>query len=274
MGLCAASPPALFLPVEWTFADLDRRVVEAYLNALRQSKGWQPGSLAHQVSALSGVFRFLVARHHLKSNPCQSLRPRLKESPAPLPEGEEAAVLGLFAQEPDGLRSARLLALLELLYGAGLRPSQVYQVRAIQCAADAPLARIQWQQGSVEQPLTPPGLNRLRAYLEQRLLALESAADAPHEAPFWVDRRGRACSPALLARQVQRAMRRQGLSGGAASLRMLAAKHFGQRGGDLRSLQRLLGAKRLGRLDRYRPAPEFRAVLEQFRKAHPRNLPE
>jgi site-specific recombinase XerD len=71
-------------------------------------------------------------------------------------------------------------------------------------------------------------------------------------------------------------MVRAGLQGGAATLRQLAARHFRARGADVRSLQRFLGARRLGGLERYSPrargreAETLRRVAEALRRVHPR----
>ena len=117
------------------------------------------------------------------------------------------------------------------------------------------------------RPLSAPGLERARRYL-----GLRKAATAERRgAAFWVDARGLPCSPARLSREVGREMERAGLPPRPSLLRHLAARHFAERGGDTRSLRKLLGAKRLGSLDRYAP-PDYQQVTRQFRSVHPRQL--
>lgn len=307
LALCASEPDALFLPADWGFSDLDRRVVETFLNTLQAERGWKPMSMAYYITALSAFFRFLKSRHHIAVNPCARLRPRLDGALSAPPADEADAVLRLFDAPADTLDRARLALLLELLYGAGLRPTQAYAVRTL--TVDAPLGRVRLQTGAAWQDfaLSPGGLARAERYLALRAEALaalgagipagagapmapgagpaaDPAADAP-TAPdeagqegdgvaFWIDRRGRACTPARLARHVSRAMRAAGLSGGPASLRVLAARHFGQRGADIRSVQQLLGARRLGQLDRFQPSSDLKRLMAQFRRAHPRQSSE
>jgi site-specific recombinase XerD len=65
-------------------------------------------------------------------------------------------------------------------------------------------------------------------------------------------------------------MEAEGLTGGPSVLRLLAARHFSERGGDVRSVQQLLQARRLGQLDRFVPEPDLKTLTAQFRRAHPR----
>lgn len=265
LGRCAAAPEQLLLPEAWTPASLDKRALELHLNALRDGRNWKAGALAQQASALHAFFRYLQAQGHIQEDPAGSLRPRLPEAPPPPPSGEEAAVQRMFRRRVAGFEDARLLALLELLYGAGLRPSQAYRTRAVTAEAGGRV-RIALPEDALEAVLSAEGLARLETYQTLRARAASTAPDAP----FWVDARGHACSPARLARQVRRAMEAEDLAGGPAVLRQLAARHFIQRGGDLRSMQKLLRAKRLGRLDRYQDPPDFAGLVAQFKQAHPR----
>ncbi len=289
LALCEQDPSALFLPPEWGLADLDRRVVESYLNTLKAERGWKPMSVAYYITALSAFFRFLKSRNHVTRNPCTRLRPRLSGDLEALPEGAAEAVMRMFDGPADTLDGARRQLLLELLYGAGLRPSQAFRIAALELpaapaepaaptgpAAQSPV-RVRLGEAWYELALSPEGVARAARYLAKRAEVLESGEAAGHPAgteAFWIDRRGRPCSPARLGRQVTRAMQAQGLSGGPATLRVLAARHFGARGADVRSVQQLLKARRLGRLDRFQPAADLKALTDQFRRAHPRQTAE
>lgn len=266
LGRALADPAGLLLPPEWDLSMLDKRAVELHLRALRDHQGWKPESIAQQASALHAFFRFLKDRGYIPSDPAGALRPRLPEGPPRPPPGGEAAVLRLLQQPADTLEGVRLGALVELLYGAGLRPAQVYRIQAVTLEGGENTVTISLPETSVPAIIGAEGIRRLQAYLDARRAI---AGDTP-AAPFWVDRRGRACTPARLARQVKLAMEAEGLTGGPATLRQLAARHFAERGGDLRSLQRLLRTKRLGQLDRFQPPATFRDLVERFRRAHPR----
>jgi len=265
ISLIERRPGDFFLPVNWHWEELDKRAIEIYLNHLRDARGWRPASIRHRVAALRAFFGFLQSRGHIRSNPIRALFP---PDPAPLPpppEGEEAAVRALFEQPGEGLAEARLLALLELIYGGGLRPSLVYAIEELSVRARGGTVRLRAGERAQELPLSEPGRARIAAYLALR----KAAVGARRAAAVWVQARGRPLGPGALARAVRQAMEKVGLEGGGRVLRQLSARHFRERGGDVRSLKQFLGAKRLGILDRY-GSPDFQAVSAEFRRLHPR----
>jgi integrase/recombinase XerC len=282
LALCQHDPDALFLPPEWTLADLDRRVVESYLNALKAERGWKPMSHAFYITSLSAFFGFLKARHHITRNPCDRLRPHLGNDLDAPPTGDAKAVLRMFDDPADTLDGARRQLLLQLLYGAGLKPTQAFHIAELDVPPSGSPVRYRLEGTWHEISLSPEGVDRARRYLMLRAALVESQAallakagssserqTTAHEA-FWVDRRGRPCSVGRLSRQVSRAMESVGLSGGPSTLRVLAARHFSESGADVRSVQQLLKARRLGQLDRFAPEADLKSLMQQFRRAHPR----
>ena len=261
-------PGALMLPAEWQWSDIDRRALEIYLNDRIRKKRWSPNTQALNATALRSFFGFLVSRGHMERNPARSLKPRLPRRNLGVPAGDEEAVRAMFKDTPGGVNAVRRQLLLELLYGAMLRPSQVYHLRDMELSPREGQARLRLDGGDLEIPLSPEGIARARAYQEERQRML-TGGEVPGAPAFWIDSRGRACTPARLAREVRRAMEAAGLEGGPRELRLLAARHFRERGGDTRSLRRLLGAKRLGDLDRYGPKG-FMEVARIVRRIHPR----
>lgn len=267
IALLRDHPRDYFLAEDWDWHDVDKRALEIYLLQLREVKGWKPASVRHQASALRAFFAFLQARGHIARNPLRSFHPYSREEAGPLPEGEEQAVRKLFSGAADNLDGARLLAVLELIYGGGLRPSLVYGMSGLQVLKRLGLARITAGESSLDVPLSQAGLERLSNYRKMR----RAVVGAGGQGPFWVDRRGRPASPARLARAVARAMEAAQLSGGGRVLRQLSARHFRERGGDMRSLKQLLRVKRLGNLDRY-GSPDYQTIAAQFRRYHPRQI--
>src|SRR5579863_7238484 len=143
LARCSADPESLFLPVDWAFPHLDRRVVETYLNTLKAERHWKPMSEAYYITALSAFFRFLQSRHHISVNPCAEMRPRLDGTLETPPQDTAEAVLRLFDAPSDTVDRARTALLLELLYGAGLKPSQVYSASAVEADPPKGIVRVQ-----------------------------------------------------------------------------------------------------------------------------------
>ena len=269
LAVARAHPRRLHLPADWGVQHLDKRALEIYLNHLREERGWAQSTIALQTSALRSFFDFLQRRGYVERNPARRLLPKLPPRDETPPLGEEETVRALFSPPGDRIDGAREQLLLELCYGAALRPAVIYRIRTVRVLGRSGLLRVVTAQEQLDAPLAPAGLERARRYLSLR----RAAIGGRRSAAFWVDGRGQPCSPARLARQVKRALQRAGLAGGPTLLRQLAARHFAERGGDMRSVQRLLHAKRLGSLDRYAP-PDFQTVLREFKRIHPRQRAE
>ena len=256
----------MLLPQDWEWHLVDKRSLEMYLRHFQEERGWKEESVRFHASALRSFFQFLRERGHIQRNPARSLMPARRAKALLPPEGEESAVRKLFAQRGSTLAHARLLAVLELIYGGGLRPSQAYLVTAVRLEPSQAEATVETVRSTLAVPISTAGKRRINRYL-----ALRDEVPMPPgvDRPFWCDGHGRSVPPATLARHVGKAMEKAGLTGGASTLRKLSARHFKERGGDIRSLKRFLGVKRMDALERY-PGPDFKDLAEQFRRFHPR----
>lgn len=265
LTLLRGRPADFLLPGDWDWTQLDKRALEIYFRHLEEGRGWKLSSVRQRASAIRSLFRFLLERGHIRRNPLESFYPPGEREPRIMPEGEESAVRALFASPAKSLGAARLLASLELIYGGGLRPSAAYGVRSLKLRGATGMARIASGENTLDVPFSPAGAARLEAYLQMRDTLLKGRRPRP----FWVDGRGGPVGAGKLARAVKQAMEGVGLDGGGRVLRQLGARHFRERGGDVRSLQQFLGAKRLGTLDVY-GSPGFREIAAQFKRFHPR----
>ena len=264
-------PEALLIPIEWQWQDVDKRALEMYLNTLTKERDWRPNTQALQATALRTFFGWLARQGLLERSPARNIKPHVPRGTPSVPEGGEETVQRLFPGAANNLDEARRQAVLELLYGGLLRPGLVYQASEINISKDG--AGIDLTSGgeTLAVSLSKHGIARIVSYLRMRKALSEVPAGDTEggEAPLWLDSRGRTCRPPRLAREVKRAMEAAGLTGSGHDLRLLAARHFRERGGDLRTLRHLLGAKRLGELDRYGQM-DFQTVANQLRSIHPR----
>ena len=207
-------------------------------------------SIARKLSALRSAFRFWVARGLSSSNPARSVRsPKRKKS---LPKALDVDDAFLLVEEPGKRASdplaARDRAILEVLYGSGIRVSEC-------CALDiADLERDRYQGGAVlrvrhgkgnKSRLVPVGgaaIAAIDGYFEKRpLLVHPRTGEQDAEALFLNYRGGR-----LTSRSVQRMVETTVIRAGTApasphSLRHSFATHLLDGGVDLRAIQELLG---------------------------------
>jgi integrase/recombinase XerD len=199
---------------------------------------------ARRLSAFRQFFRFLVIDNVRRDDPTQALDgPRLPRAlPKHLAEDEVAALIAA-AQKHEGAEGARLVCLLELLYGAGLRVSELVALPLAAAKSDRPYLIIRGK-GDKERlvPLGEPARAALAVYLDRRWRFLRDGKASR----FLFPSRGRAgcltrerCGQMLKALALEAGLDPARLSPHV--LRHAFASHLVERGADLRSVQEMLG---------------------------------
>ncbi len=241
--------------------------VREFLQSLRATRS--PATVARKLAAVKGLFRFLEGQQVITASPTPFIEtPRLwRRLPQTLNVEEVERLLHSVKAEGLGLRD---LAMLELLYGAGLRVSELVSLDLAHCNFEAGFIRCLGK-GNKERivPLGRQAAAALARYLKTerpRLLARRPDAQA-----LFVNRRG----GRLTRQRVWQVLRRYadaGLLGKRISphtLRHSFATHLLERGADLRIVQELLGHANISTTQRYTHVDRSRlkAVHEQY---HPR----
>ncbi len=153
-------------------------------------------------------------------------------------------------------------AMVEVLYGAGLRAAELVGLDVQDVGLETGIVRVRHGKGDRERrvPLGPPGLDAVRLWLEAR--------NHPAEGPLFTNARG----GRLTTRSVQRLIK---AAGGAEvvgvhphALRHSYATHMLDSGADLRGIQELLGHASIGTTQRYTHVETAR-LQEVYRNAHP-----
>ncbi len=250
-------------------AALEPADLRAYL-AFRR-KGDAPladRSIARAIAAVRGFLRFLERRCGIANVRLGLVRgPRLKPTlPRPIGRDAARAMLQLAGEEqPIAWIAARDVALLTLLYGAGLRISEALALRRESWPADEAMRIV--GKGGKERlvPLLPvvgAALDRYVALLPKSQM---------RDQPLFVGAKGGGLSPRVAQYLVAKLRVRLGLPDTATphALRHAFATHLLSGGADLRSIQELLGHASLSTTQRY-AAVEAEQVLALFDQAHPR----
>jgi integrase/recombinase XerC len=162
---------------------------------------------------------------------------------------------------------ARDAAVLSLLYGAGLRISEALSL----CRAQAPLGELDsltilGKGGKTRAvPVILPARKAVQTYLDLCPYPL------PDDGPLFIGARGGPLSPRIIQLTVERLRGALGLPDSATphALRHSFATHLLGRGGDLRSIQELLGHASLSTTQIY-TAIDRERLFEAYRTAHPR----
>jgi integrase/recombinase XerC len=233
----------------------------------RRGSGLGPASAARE---LSGVRAFLTYAAEQQGKQAQLPRTRAPKRPRTLPRPaapEEAVELAETAAEAasEPWMGARDLAILLLLYGAGLRVAEAMSLTADMLPIGTTLRVTGKRSKTRVVPVMAAVREAIDDYVQQCPYPLKGAV------PLFVGARGGPLNPDLVRRSVAAARRRLGLPDTLTphALRHSFATHLLARGADLRSLQELLGHASLSSTQIY-TAVDAARLLDVYRHAHPR----
>ena len=251
-------------------ADVDLGLLRGFLGQLARTRS--SASVARKIAACRAYFRYLVRHGELDKNPAADLAlPRVRRK-LPMHLGVDAAAQVMEAPESDDAVALRDRAVLELLYGSGLRVSELsgLDLDHLVLAPGHEEARVLGK-GDKERtvPIGAKSREALLAWLERRAELLRPGGDgvvatgvsAPAE-------------PELVVRAVQRLVQRWGMAGAGRAdlhphaLRHTCATHLLDGGADLRAIQELLGHASLATTQRYTHVSMER-ILKVYDEAHP-----
>ena len=253
--------------------DIQHTHIRAYLGVLYQ-RGLSKASAARALASIRSWFKWLARTGHVEQNVASLVAtPRLPRHLPRVPSIEQINRV-VDTVTPDAASwPARDRAILELLYGCGIRNAELTGLNLddIHWANEAILIRGKGQKQRYV-PLGDAAAVALRAYLNERAALLTAASDsAPRSTPaLFLNRRLRGLgassissgpvssgSARLTTRSVARIVKRIAILRGLSSdvhphtLRHAFGTHLLEEGADLRAIQELLGHERLSTTQRY-----------------------
>ncbi|QEH34701.1 Tyrosine recombinase XerC [Aquisphaera giovannonii] len=238
------------------------RRYSAWLN----SQGYAATTIARRLASLRSYFRFLRRRGDVAGDPTAGLRnPKQPKRLPRLLRVEE--VIGLLESIPvDTAAGVRDRTMLEVLYGGGLRVSELVGIDRDDLEPEAQLVRVRGK-GRRERlcPTGPMAFFWLERYLPLR------CPRRPDEPAVFLNRYGTRLTTRSVGRLLEEHLLRAGLAGAASphTLRHSFATHLLDRGADLRSVQELLGHRKLTTTQMYTHVTRER-LLDIYHGAHPR----
>lgn len=223
-----------------SLCEADSPVILRHLISLRDS-GMGPRSRARHLVTLRGFFKFLVQEKILEKNP--ATRIDLPKSGLKLPDVLSVQEIDLLlnipdAQKPAGIRNA---AMIELMYAAGLRVSELVTVKIQDVNLDGCCVRV-FGKGAKERmvPFGQPARRKIDFYVTTtRPLLLH-----PYASPFlFIARAGKPMTRQGFWKILKQYARAAGILKPITphSLRHSFASHLLEGGADLRSVQIMLG---------------------------------
>ena len=234
------------------------------------------------LSGWRGFYTWLGREGQISANPVQDVRAPRQARPLPKALGVDEAVqlADHVAEDDDPWLEVRDAAMVELLYGSGLRVGELVGLdvaasdaaqRAGRGWIDLPSAEVQVQGKGSKRRGVPLGTQALAAL--ERWLALRDQVAGQGDAAMalFIGRRGTRLTP----QSIWQRLKRRSLLAGLATpvhphmLRHSFASHVLQSSSDLRAVQELLGHAHIGTTQVYTRL-DFQHLAKAYDAAHPR----
>ena len=254
--------------------------IRAYLGTL-YDRGLSKASAARALAAIRSWFKWLARTGHIDQNAASLVStPRLPKHLPRVPSIEQMNQVVDSVGEDAASWPARDRAILELLYGCGIRNAELTGLNLddIHWANDAILVRGKGQKQRYV-PLGDAAAQAVRSYLTERSALLDAAKGAVTPALF-VNMQLRGLGKPggqarLTTRSVGRIVKRIAILRGLSSdvhphtLRHAFGTHLLEEGADLRAIQELLGHERLSTTQRYTQLTTSQ-LTQVYDRTHPR----
>ncbi|MCG8637371.1 MAG: site-specific tyrosine recombinase XerD [Desulfobacterales bacterium] len=250
-------------------AMVDSTVVLAWLIHLTR-KGLSPKSRARHLITARGFYRYLSGEKQIKSNPFKDVDlPKTGQSLPKIISVPEVEAL-INAGNPEQPKSLRNIAMIEIMYGAGLRVSELIQLKIQDINLDAGLVRVTGK-GSKERivPFGSKAQKILRQWMDTIRPQLLKHVRSDY---LFVARAGNPMTRQAFWKIIKKYAALAGLSRQVTphTLRHSFATHLLEGGADLRSVQTMLGHSDISTTQIYTHiSKEY--LIRMHQAFHPRN---
>ena len=259
-------------------AEITRQMVQGFSASLFR-QGMARSSMARKLSALRSLFRHLLRLHKIESDPCSGVRNPKQDQRHPAMLNVDQ-VFSLLDEKPaeavaahpgdmsaDDVFLLRDKALLELLYGSGLRISEALGLNVNDIRPESGHVQVMGK-GSKERivPLSDASKDALFRWLSVR----DRVPPAHGERAAFLGRRGKRLDRRQAARILEERAEEAGIPQHLSphDLRHSFATHLLEGGADLRAVQELLGHSRISTTQRYTHL-NMEALTRIYDAAHP-----
>lgn len=244
-------------------SQIDRTILRRYV-AFLSTRRYQASSIARKVASIRGYLAFLVKRGVVEPAIAHALSaPKIPKKLPRVPSTQDVTRIIDASSEIDPLH----LVVLELLYGSGLRVSELCSIEVADINKRAHTVTVVGKGSKLRTvPVSGPGMEAFNRYLKIRPSYL--SGDSP-ASKLLIKKTGKA----LMPRDVRRILDKYPLEDGTKmhphQLRHAYATHLLMGGADVRSVQELLGHTSVTTTERYTHITKdhLRSVYEE---THPR----
>jgi len=255
-------------PQSWR--DIDHVLIRGYLSHLYE-RGLSKTSVARALAALRSLYKWLAQEGEVEQNPAALVAtPRLPKKLPRVPTIEEVNTVLDAAMPECSAFTERDQAILELLYGCGIRNSELIGINVDDIRWSNELVLVRGK-GRKERfvPFGDSAKAAVQAYLPARQRVLGETKRTTERA-LLINLRGSRLTTRSVGRIVKQIAVARGLSPDVHphTLRHAFGTHMLEEGADLRAIQEMLGHERLSTTQRYTQLT-VKHVMEVYDRTHP-----
>ena len=255
-------------PQSWR--EIDHVLIRGYLSSLYE-RGLSKTSVARALAALRSLYKWLAQEGEVEQNPASLVAtPRLPKKLPRVPTIEEVNTVLDAAMPECSAFTERDQAILELLYGCGIRNSELIGINVDDIRWSNELVLVRGK-GRKERfvPFGDSAKAAVQAYLPARQRVLGETKRTPERA-LLINLRGSRLTTRSVGRIVKQIAVARGLSPDVHphTLRHAFGTHMLEEGADLRAIQEMLGHERLSTTQRYTQLT-VKHVMEVYDRTHP-----
>ncbi|MEN3189897.1 MAG: tyrosine recombinase XerC [Atribacterota bacterium] len=252
---------------------IDHQIMRKFVVYLKEKK-YSKRSISRKVSTARSFFKFLHKEEIIDTNPTLNLiTPKIEKK---LPYFLYLQEVNKLIETPsrNKLSGIRDRAILEILYGTGIRVSELTNININDIDFNEKIIKVLGK-GSKERilPLSNPVIKAIQEYVEKRhLFNKDKSAKIINENALFLNRFGGRLTARSIRRIIIKYIKIAGLNKKLSPhvLRHSFATHLLGGGADLRSVQELLGHKSLSTTQIYTHITKER-LKEIYQKSHPRS---
>ena len=253
-----------------SWRDIDHVLIRGYLSSLYE-RGLSKTSVARALAALRSLYKWLAQEGEVEQNPAALVAtPRLPKKLPRVPTIEEVNTVLDSAMPECSAFTERDQAILELLYGCGIRNSELIGINVDDIRWSNELVLVRGK-GRKERfvPFGDSAKAAVQAYLPARQRVLGETKRTTERA-LLINLRGSRLTTRSVGRIVKQIAVARGLSPDVHphTLRHAFGTHMLEEGADLRAIQEMLGHERLSTTQRYTQLT-VKHVMEVYDRTHP-----
>lgn len=223
-------------------------------------------STQRRLSAIKTFYKFLIKRALIKNNPSEVISSPKSEKALPKAISVDEVFQLIHSIDRDDVLSLRDRAMVELMYGSGLRVSELVSVNLSDIDFKSQTLKVLGK-GEKERivPLGSYSIEAINEYLKKRSELLKGETDA-----LFVNNRGKRITTRQVARIIKKYLNKCAIKKNVSphTLRHSFATHLLGSGADIRFIQELLGHSSLSTTQRYARA-SIEHLMQVYDRSHP-----